>query len=403
MPIYLTFSLALLNFSTVQGGRVLISLYALKLGADPFVVGVLAAMFSVFPTLLSWQVGRIADRFGSRLPLMLGAAVGSIGMLAPFFWPGLPALYFAAVMNGLQLAFCGVSLQNLVGVLSAREELSKNFSNFSLVNSATNLAGPLFAGFSIDLVGPAVASLSFALMSLVPVGLLAVWGGLLPGASRDARPAGSVRELLTDSGLWRVLATSSLVVTGIALYQYYLPVYGHGIGLSASAIGVILSVFAAAAFVVRMILPRLIERLGEARLLAFAFLLGASGLVAVPFFESVLMLGLASFAFGLGMGCGQPITMMMTFSGSAQGRSGEALGLRVTTNHLTRMIGPVVFGVIGAAFGIAPVFWINALILASGGAIAVPGVARRMKRGDRRSNREGARPEKDSKNQGGTS
>ena len=381
MSIHLTFALALLNLTTVQGGRVLISLYALKLGADPFVVGTLAAMFSAFPTLLSWQVGRLSDRFGSRLLLMFGAAVGTLGMLVPWFMPGLPALYIAAVTNGLLLALCGVSLQNLVGLLSSREELSRNFSNFSLMASAANFAGPLFAGFSIDLAGPAAASLSIALLSFVPIVLLAVLGGRLPGGSRDLKARGSVRELLTDSGLWRVLATSSLVVTGIALFQFYLPVYGHGIGLSASVIGVLLAIFAAAAFVVRMVLPRLVGRLGEEKLLAFSFLLGAAGLIAVPFFESVVALGLASFAFGLGMGCGQPITMMMTFSGSAEGRSGEALGLRVTANHLARMIGPVVFGMIGAAFGVAPVFWINALILASGGAIAVPAVARRAVRG----------------------
>jgi MFS family permease len=380
MSIHLTFALAILYLTTVQGGRVLISLYALKLGADPFVIGTLAAMFSVFPTLLSWQVGRLTDRFGSRLPLMFGGAVGSLGMLVPYFMPGLPALYIAAVANGLLLALCGVSLQNLVGLLSSREELSKNFSNFSLMASVANLAGPLFAGFSIDLAGPAAASLSFALLSFAPVVLLALWGGLLPGGSRDVKPAGSVRELLTDSGLWRVLATSSLVVTGIALFQFYLPVYGHGIGLSASAIGVLLAIFAAAAFVVRTVLPSLIGRLGEEKLLAFSFLIGAAGLIAVPFFENVVALGLASFAFGLGMGCGQPITMMMTFSGSVEGRSGEALGLRVTANHLARMIGPVVFGMIGAAFGVAPVFWINALIMASGGAIAVPAVARRAGR-----------------------
>lgn len=379
MSIHLTFALALLNLTTVQGGRVLISLYALKLGADPFVVGTLAAMFSAFPTLLSWQVGRLSDRFGSRLPLMFGATVGGLGMLAPYFMPGLPALYIAAIMNGLLLACCGVSLQNLVGLLSPRGDLSKNFSNFSLVASTANFAGPLFAGFSIDLAGPAAASLSLALLSFTPVALLAVWGGVLPGGSRKVKPAGSVRDLLTDSGLWRVLATSSLVVTGIALFQFYLPVYGHGIGLSASAIGVLLAIFAVAAFVVRTILPRLIGRLGERRLLAFSFFLGAAGLIAVPFFESVVALGLASFAFGLGMGCGQPITMMMTFSGSTEGRSGEALGLRVTANHLARMIGPVVFGMIGAAFGVSPVFWINALILASGGAIAAPGAAGRAR------------------------
>ncbi|MBA4423170.1 MAG: MFS transporter, partial [Syntrophus sp. (in: bacteria)] len=72
MPLYFTFSLVLFNMTSVQAGRVLLALYALKLGAQPFAVGILAATFSVLPMLLSWQVGKLSDRFGSRWLLMFG-------------------------------------------------------------------------------------------------------------------------------------------------------------------------------------------------------------------------------------------------------------------------------------------------------------------------------------------
>jgi MFS family permease len=81
---------------------------------------------------------------------------------------------------------------------------------------------------------------------------------------------------------------------------------------------------------------------------------------------------LVTFLFGLGMGSSQPITMMMTFSHSAQGRSGEAMGLRLTVNHLTRVIGQFLFGSIGSVLGVFSVFWINAFMLASGGAVSHP-------------------------------
>jgi hypothetical protein len=42
------------------------------------------------------------------------------------------------------------------------------------------------------------------------------------------------------------------------------------------------------------------------------------------------MLAVIGFTFGLGMGVGQPIVTMLMFSKSAEGRSGEALGLRMT-------------------------------------------------------------------------
>jgi hypothetical protein len=60
------------------------------------------------------------------------------------------------------------------------------------------------------------------------------------------------------------------------------------------------------------------------------------------------------------------------FSHSTEGRSGEALGLRITVNHLTRVVSPVVFGSIASAFGVLPLFWISAVMLGAGGALARP-------------------------------
>jgi len=103
------------------------------------------------------------------------------------------------------------------------------------------------------------------------------------------------------------------------------------------------------------------------------FFIGAANLILVPFFKSAPFLTLVSFAFGIGMGCGQPITMMLTFNASAEGRSGEALGLRITINHMVGVIGPVVFGAIGSGFVLFPVFWVKAFMLASGGALTKSG------------------------------
>jgi MFS family permease len=376
MAIYLTFILTLLIITSVQAGRVLITIYALKLGAQPFTVGVLAALFSVLPTLLAWQVGRYSDRFGSRWLMISGTAGGVIGMLLPNLFPGLPSLYAAAVMNGLLFGLAGgAPLQNLVGILSRPEDRAKNFSNYSLLISLAGFLGPLLAGFSLDHIGPGAACVNLALLSLIPLVFLAIWGGILPGGTRSAAHSGSVREMLSESGLWRVMATSSLVITGIDLFQIYMPIYSYGIGLSASAIGVALAMYSVAAFAVRLVLPQLVGRLTVEKVLAYSFLIGAAGFMLVPLFKNIVILSLLSFCFGVGMGCGQPITLMMTFSSSAEGRSGEAMGIRVTVNHLTRVIVPVVFGSIGSAFGLIPVFWLNSLMLVSGSFASHPRIA----------------------------
>lgn len=367
----INFALALTLFygTGMRAAQVLLALYALHLGAKPLPIGILAATYAAFPMLLSWQVGKLADRFGSRWPLMCGAFCGTCGMLVPYFLPGLPALYLASAMYGLLHAFSNVCLQNMVGLLSNPRNRSRNFSNFTLVQSVTVFLGPLLSGFSIDYAGYAVACLSLALISLAPMAMLAIRGGILTKGSPASALAGSVRDLLAETGLWRVLVTSSLMTTGVDLFQFYMPIYGHGIGLSASAIGVVLAMFAVAAFIVRMVLPLLIARFTEEKILVWAFFFGAASLMLVPFFKSVAVLALISFLFGLGMGSGAPITLMQTFSNAAEGRSGEAMGLRVTVNQMTRVVVPLVFGSIGSLFGLVPVFWVNALMLAGGGAI----------------------------------
>lgn len=369
-PIYLAFALAVLNFATNQASRVLLSLYALQFGAQPLAVGAISATYSAFPMLLAWMAGRAADRLGSRRPLMFGSLVCGSGMLVPYLVPGLPSLYVAAAMNGLSFTFYTVSLQNLVGILGKTEDRGKQFSNYAMVVSFASFLGPMISGFSIDHAGFGNACLIVALLGYSPLLLLTTLGGMLPGGKHRSGPSESIHDMLSDRAVLRVLATSSLVVSGTDLFQFYLPIYGHGIGLSASAIGIVLSMFAAASVVVRLVLPWLIARFTVEKVLSYAFYLAAASYFFMPLFENAVMLSMISFVFGLGLGCGAPITLMLTYSQSPAGRSGEALGLRMTANHLARVIGPLLFGTIGSAFGLFPVFWGNGLMMASGGLLS---------------------------------
>ena len=378
-PINFAFILAFVNFVGAQAGRVLLALGALGLGADPFAVGALAATYSAFPMTLAWIAGRLADRFGSRWLLMAGAVGSSCGLLVPFLAPTLPALYVSAAMLGLGFSFCTVSVQNLVGILGKAEGHAKQFGNFAMVAAVASFTGPMISGFSLDHMGFGITCLILALIALIPVPMLALRGGMLPRGKHREGPAEAVGEMLSAPNVRRVLITSSLVQLGIDLFQFYLPIYGYAIQLSASEIGVILAMFAAASFVVRLIMPRLIAWSNEEAVLSWAFYIGAASFILIPFFKSAIALSVIAFLFGLGLGCGPPITMMLTYAQSPEGRSGEALGLRMTANHLARVVGPLVFGSIGAAFGLFAAFWGNALMMAAGGMLSRHGAKRRKR------------------------
>ena len=373
-PLYLTLGIALLGYSGVTAARVLLSLYALDLGAQPAEIGVLVALYFAFPLVLAWPVGVWADRIGSRGLLLFGMTVGTLAMILPYFVPKLQALYVAGALAGLSFVFCSVLVHNLVGLLSKPEDRARNFSNSSLIGSASNILGPLVAGFGIDHVGHAIASLGAAALFIAGLALVAIWGGTLPGGSgkRATVVKSSLRERISDKVVMGIILTTTLLQIGQDLYMFYMPIYGHSIKLSASAIGSILAAAAAAACTIRVFLPALVMRLGEQRLLALSFFVAAVTFLLIPQFHNPWMLGLISVCFGLGFGCGQPITMMLLFSRAPAGRSGETVGLRHAVSNLGRVISPPIFGVIASAAGLLTVFVISALLMGAGVWVSKP-------------------------------
>lgn len=368
-PIYLTLLLTFFNFTGNNAMRVLMTLYALHLGASATAVGVIGGLLFLFPVLLSWVVGGLADRKAARKLLLFAAACAVVSLLMMYFFPSLPVFYAAAALNGLALSFFHVTLQNLVGNLSKPEQRARNFANFSMIGAATSFFGPLIAGLSIDHLGYGWACLVTAALSLVVIVLLLTLGRSLPPARGRIKGTATPRSWL-DRSVVLMLVTGGLVQLGYDLFQFYVPIHGHAIGLSASAIGGVLATLAIAAFIVRNFLARLAERYPGEKLLLWVFLVGAVGFALVPFTTNAWVLGAVAFLFGLGMGIGIPLTVILMFANSAEGRSGQTLGLRLTVNNAVRMSGPMAFGALGAVVGVSGVFWVLAGVMVMGGVLA---------------------------------
>jgi MFS family permease len=373
MTLYLTLALAFFNMTGVRASRVLGVLYAIELHAQPFTIGALAATFALFPLLLSWPAGRIVDNYGPRMPLLLGALGSGIGMLLPCFWPTLTAVFIAAALSGIATTFYSIALQNMVGALSTTENRPRNYSNYAMAISTAAASGPLLAGFSFDRVGPAMAFAIGAACFVVPAAMLMLWGRILPRAKPSTAPPMNVKAVLTNPGVWPVLVASSLAQSGLDIFQFYIPVYGTAHGLSSTEIGVVIAMCAIGGFMARIMLPSWIAWLSEERVLAHALVLSGLSFVLVPFVTTAAALSVIAFVFGFGLNVTQPISLIIMYARSPEGRSGEALGVRFAADNATKLVGPVIFGAIAAAVGVAPLFWINAAMLAGGGLLMRPG------------------------------
>jgi len=369
MGLKLVLVLQVFNHTCFKGSKVLLTLFALHLGASPFAAGVLFAMYSVLPALVSVLAGKLSDRTGCRVPMLIGSLGMLAGMLLPWLAPGMVALFFSATVIGGCYIFYSVAVQHLVGSLGSGADRTRNYSWYSLCVGLASLAGPVLVGFSIESVGHARTYLLMAGLPVVPAVLLLVAVRTPPRAPSTAGAAGTrrVRDLLRLVPLRKALLTGGILETGSELGNFLLPVYAESIGLSPSQIGLVVGALAAALMAVRAVLPALVRRASEEAVLARSMLLAAAASVCVPLAESFVPLLITAFVLGAGIGCGAPLSMVLVYNRTPEGRSGEALGLRHTVNKATEGAVPIVFGSISTAFGMFPVFAAVAVLMAVGG------------------------------------
>ncbi len=366
---YFVILVTVLNHVAFRGSKVLISLYAIELGANPLMIGVLFAMYSVFPVFLSVYAGKVSDRLGFRLPMLLGACGLLVGLLLPYFSPGIATLFVSAALIGMCYIFYIVSVQHLIGSFGEGAARTRNYSLFSIGIGLTALLGPTTAGFAIDGIGYRATYLMLALFPALPILALLFRSSFLPQSRRhDAPRAGQrVADLLGNAPLRRALVTAGILETGMELFNFLLPIYGRSIGMSASRIGVIMGSFALALLLVRTLMSVLVRRWNEERVLSISMFVAGLASLAFPFVESFALLLAVSFVLGLGLGCGAPLSLTLAYNRSPAGRSGEAIGLRQTVNKAIEVLVPLIFGTVSTALGMVPVFWLDAIMLAYGG------------------------------------
>ncbi len=368
-PIVLLAMMATLCNVAHGGGRVTLSLLALHLGADAFGVGMLIALYALGPLLFAIYAGKVIDRVGARLPMMLGTGAIGLLLLLPAGAQNLWVMYGTAFLLGLSFMLFFVAAQGVTGAIGKPEDRTRNYSLLAVGFSVSGFIGPLIAGFSIDNLGYASALMILGGFTIVPVVLMWLRPGMIPHKPRIAeeKAGQSALDLWRDPALRGVFITGGFISAGWDLYTFYLPVYARSIDLSASVIGMIIATFAVATCTIRLFLATLIKRGQEARILNLALVVAGIAYFLFPFCTNAWLLAAISFLFGLAMGTGQPLSMIMIYNLTPRDRTSEAAGVRVTVNHLVHVTVPLLFGAIGSAFGFYPVFALNGLMLVGGG------------------------------------
>jgi predicted MFS family arabinose efflux permease len=368
LSLYAVVLMTILTHTAFNGSRVTVSLYAIHLNASPLTIGTLMSLYALLPMLLAVTAGRFIDRVGVRLPMLAAAALVSAGCSLPFALESLAALYFATALIGTGFMVFHVAVNSAVGSIGEPAERIRNFSLLALGFSISGFLGPMVAGFAIDHTSYTRTFLILALLPLVTVAVLALKRIPLPNpqGSQGQQSGRRVMDLVKNPALRRIFITSGLLSMGWDLFTFVVPIYGARIGLSASMIGVILGAFAAATFAVRLLMPVIARHLKEWQVLSMALGITSGVYLLFPLIEQVPLLIALSFVLGIGLGSAQPMVMALLHNTTPPGRIGEAVGVRTTVMNTSHTLLPLLFGAVGAALGMTPVFWSLALILGAG-------------------------------------
>lgn len=346
----------------MAGLRLAAPLAALRDGQSALVVGVLLALFAVAPIVLAIPAGRLADRHGVHRPVRIAvgmnvvAALLALGATAAGGGTALALHALAALFAGAGTNVGMIAIQRSAGRMAADPtERRRVFSWLGLAPAIANVLGPVLAGLLIDAGG---FRLAYALLALLPLPGLVVARFVPREAKAPARPAGrSTFALLRTPGLRRLLFVNWLLSSSWEVHSFLVPILGHERGFSASAIGLVLGVFAASVTAVRVLIPWLAHRLREATVLAGAMLWTAALFAVYPFVHSAWLMALCAALLGLALGAVQPMIMTALHELTPADRHGEAIALRSMVIHLSSALMPLLFGAAGAALGASVLFW----------------------------------------------
>jgi MFS family permease len=362
--------------SCMAGIRMAAPLAVLREGHAAWAVGILLGLFAAAPIVLALSAGRLADRHGYHVPIRVAVGLtvaGGLCAVASTFLAvgGFLALCVAAILCGAGANFGLIAIQRSAGRMAGEAtELKRIFSWLGLAPALSNVVGPVLAGVLIDLSG---FRLAFAVLALLPLASL-VWARRVP---REVRPAAAPKskrrnawDLLQAPGFTRLLLVNWLLSSSWDVHSFLVPILGHERGFSASAIGLILGVFATAVAVVRLVIPFLAHRLREGRVLVTAMLIAGAVFAVYPFAISAWVMGLCAVVLGLALGAVQPMIMTTLHQITPAERHGEAIALRSMAINFSSAVMPLAFGLAGAALGASALFWLMGAAVASGSVAA---------------------------------
>ncbi len=333
----------------------LLPFYATRLGANAATVGALVAAFSVAQLLSAPAWGWMSDHYGRRPAILVGLLVSSAAYVIFAFADSLWLLFLSRVIQGLGGGTIGV-VQAYVADITEGKDRAKALGWLSAVTSLGAVIGPALGSLLIDIGGRTAPGLGSAILCLL-VSVFA-WRFLVEShavpntAERKALAAqsrgGAIRTVLLHPS---DPASRLIWIYAIAIGAFYgttpmLPlILADRLAVTEKNVGYFVMYLGAMGVIVRtLVLSRMIEWLGEAKVARVGLVFLAVGLALVARITSYPTMWVAMTLMPIGTGFLFPCITAMLSRVVPNVQRGLYMGVQHTFGGVSRVSFPLIAG-----------------------------------------------------------
>lgn len=353
-------------------------LFARSFGVGTAEVGVLVTTFAVMRLVFDLVGGPLVDRFGERAMATAGAVLVGVSSALSAMAPSFLLLVGFRAIGGAGSSIMFAALMNyLVHAVPARQmarTMSMFYASFLL---GTALGQPV-GGLLAHVLGLAAPLWFYAGACFVSGWLIlrrvadveghaeagSTAGGELAGEAEGPLPTawGRIKGLMSRRAFVTALAANAAMFWTLAAVRMTLaPLFAQeSVGLSAAGVGAVLGAAAVTQFLVMWKAGSVADSRGRKVVLLPALLVLGAATAAVGWTTSAAALAAAMAVLGVATG----------FAGVAPGaivadvvprRSGTAIGMYRFAGDVGFVLGPLVAGTVGQAFGFTTAFMVLAV------------------------------------------
>ncbi|MFC1915268.1 MFS transporter [Chloroflexota bacterium] len=331
------------------------ALYASELGASLGIIGLIVGLYSLTNTPANILFGRLIDRVGHKVPLVIGLIGDALSMFLYSISRFPIHLALVRVFHGTTGALIGPATMSAAADYSGDMQKGRVMSFYGMALAIATLVGYGLSGAIASRLGYKAVFLFGAAMSVIGV-ILSLWLPVSRQSSGDSKASfgglEKVKDLIRKKGL--------TVAYGSIFTQYFtfggvvtlLPLYVKSLGMEAFHVGMLLAIFAVMFIILQFPGGAFSDRVGRLIPTVIGLSLGIISLIVLPSVTVFPLLAVAVALYGTAYGIIFPSISALIADHTLPEERGLATGIFHALLTAGVAVGASVMGWVGGMLGV---------------------------------------------------